>query len=165
MKRILLRVTDEEHAQLKAQAEKSGLSMQKYLSRKLNGAEDKQSSTQLLSLSGETKELRTQLPDVLHALLKTSARYHRWSMQDEARAILADALSNAIVVYPKELRELRQSRAAIDKIGRNIRAGLRCGLVSGSDYSALTDAITQQSDAINALVSVLERKSRWNSGN
>lgn len=162
LKQILFRVTDEQHAELTEMAASNGVSVQKYIQRRLYGNVPKRSRNQLLMPEVKSKELRLRLSDSLHGHLKTSAAYHHWTMQEEARAILADALTGALVTYPKEIKTIRQFKMAVDKIGRNVLSGVRTGMISEKDTYALSAVLNLNTELLRALMSTIENGSRWN---
>lgn len=162
LKQILFRVTDEQHAELTERAASKGLSVQKYIQSKLYGNAPERSRSQLLMPEVKSKELRLRLSDSLHGHLKTSAAYHHWTMQEEARAILADALTGALVVYPKEIKTIRQFRMAVDKIGRNVLSGIRTGMIDEKDTYALSVVLNLNTELLRTFLGTIEKGSRWN---
>ncbi|ELJ7526618.1 hypothetical protein QYK82_004959 [Salmonella enterica] len=111
----------------------------------------------------KSKELRLRLSDSLHGHLKTSAAYHHWTMQEEARAILAGALTGALVAYPKEIKAIRQFKMTVDKIGRNVLSGIRTGTIDEKDTWALSAVLNLNTELLRAFLDTIERGSRWNS--
>lgn len=161
MKQILFRVTDEQHAELAERAVSDGVSVQKYILRKLYGDAPEQLYSPMLLPEVKSKELRLWLGDSLHGHLKTSAAYHHWTMQEEARAILADALMGALVVYPKEIKTVRQFKMAVDKIGRNVLSGIRTGMIDEKDTYALSMVLNLNTELLRAFLDVITKGSRW----
>lgn len=155
-------MTDEQHAELAEIAASEGMSVQKYIQSKLYGNTPKRSRSQLLMPEGKSKELRIRLSDSLHSHLKTSAAYHHWTIQEEARAILAGALTGALIAYPKEIKTIKRFKAAVDKIGRNVLSGIRTGMIDEKDTYALSTVLNLNTELLRALLDTIEKGSRWN---
>lgn len=156
MKQVILRLTDEQHADLKLKAEQNNQSVNRYAIASIFKPTTAKTHEELGTL---TKEIRIDIPLPVHHQISENAKYHGWSVRKEALSALCRAFSKGVLFYPRELKALEKGKISIDVIGRNLRFGLRKGVFQPCDIQSLLEKLDDQSRALEQLISACKRRS------
>ncbi|MGL5953474.1 MAG: hypothetical protein ACRCZ3_10180 [Providencia rustigianii] len=156
MKQVILRLTNEQHADLKLKAEQNNQSVNRYAIASIFKPVTAKTNDELGTL---TKEIRVSVPLPVHHQIDENAKYHGWSVRKEARAALCRAFSKGVYLYPKELKDLIKNRNAINVIGRNIRDGIRFGMIDPDSTATLLERLDEQVLFLKQLVAECKRRS------
>lgn len=156
MKQVILRLTDEQHADLKLKAEQNNQSVNRYAIESIFKPTTAKTNDELGTL---TKEIRVSVPLPVHHQIDENAKYHGWSVRKEARSALCRVFSKGVCLYPKELKDLTKNRNAINVIGRNIRDGIRFGMIDPDNAAALLERLDEQVLFLKQLVAECKRRS------
>lgn len=156
MKQVILRLTDEQHADLKLKAERNNQSVNRYAITSIFKPATAKTNDELGTL---TKEIRVSVPLPVHHQIDENAKYHGWSVRKEARSALCRTFSKGVYFYPKELKDLTKNRNAINVIGRNIRDGIRFGMIDSGSAAALLERLDEQVLLLKQLVAECKRRS------
>jgi hypothetical protein len=110
---------------------------------------------------GEGKKLpfKIYLKEHERELIKRNAEAHGWSQSREAVFRLLSTLlqdQGEVCLYPEEIHALRQSKSAIDVVGRNIQH-----IIRGGRYVTINDE-TFRSEVRELLALIEEQKSTIN---
>lgn len=179
MKQISIRVTDDEYKVIKALTELVSIddpsaksSVTDYVKRKIlpNNKINNNTYTPVDVDDGIKKRFTIYLKDHEKELLKQAAKNNGWSLSREIVFRLNSTLLNPLgepCFFPDELTALRQSKTAIDTIGRNIQH-----IIRKERYITINDEgfrqevrdlislIEEQKKVVNKLISSVVN--RWN---
>ena len=174
MKQIKFRVSDEEYVAYEAVAASNELSVPAFVKAAISGTLTKNGNAKLdkpIEIDDTKTKLWLYLKQHEKALLKLNAELHGWSLSKEAIFRINSTLlrdEGEVCLYPDEIKALKQSKSAIDVLGRNIQH-----VIKNTRYLTVNDEgfrreilellmlITEQKKVIDGLInSVVNRWSQ-----